>query len=135
HIDGLPGDNLNQLVFDDESAWLCTSCGLAQLDPADRVMSRFTRANGLLANNVGDGVKLGDKLYFASGWGQSAGGLIVFDPATRVFTSFHRSDGMDADKLKGLAATATNQLQVIYDIDYLGPWHPGEKDYRRCLPG
>ena len=131
--DSLPGDETFSVVFGEhDSRWVCTNHGLAALNAGGGVIAHFTRANGLPANRAVGGVPLGDRVYFATGWGDHGGGLIAYDPQTTVFTALLRSDGLATDKLANLEA-ADGKLRLIYDLEYMR--RSGDGSSRLYPPG
>lgn len=134
--DRWPSDAVWAVVFDDprQQEWLCVGAGLAVLPRGGTTLRHFGSTEGVGCGPVLDGLELGGKLYFASGWDDSRGGLTVFDPPTRVFTSFFRADGMDTDKVAGLAVKE-GQLELRYGVEYLRFHNLDNQRYRQCRPG
>jgi HEAT repeat protein len=134
--DRWPSDAVWAVVFDDtrQQEWLCVGAGLAVLRRGETRLRHFGSMEGVCCGPVLDGIELGGKLYFASGWDDSRGGLTVFDPPTRVFTSFFRADGMDTDKVAGLAVKE-GQLELRYGVEYLRFHTIDNQRYRQFRPG
>jgi HEAT repeat protein/predicted negative regulator of RcsB-dependent stress response len=132
--DALWGDEVYASVADGDRRWLCTSHGLVVLDREGRVAASYTRRDGLPANAIMNGVKLGGKLYFAARWGDNGGGLVIFDPATGVFTSLTEADGLAANSLQAVAVEG-NAIKLIYGVQYLRYGNPGNARYRQHPPG
>lgn len=116
-----PGDAVWAVVFDDtrRQEWLCVGAGLAVLPREGTAIRHFGRAEGLSCGAVMDGVELGGKLYFASGWDEARGCLTVYEPQTGGFTPWFRADGMDTDRVVGLAVK-DGQLEVRYGVEFHG---------------
>lgn len=125
------------VVFEDarQQAWLCTGAGLALLRPGLRGLEHFGFAEGVNSGPMLDGLELGGKVYFATGWDDARGGLTVYDPQTSVFSTFFRCDGMDSEKVIGLAAR-DGRLELRFGIEYLryAPDVMGDRRYRACPP-
>lgn len=119
YSDAMPGSTVYDALQtpDGKQTWLCTDRGVAVLDPGHRIIATYSRKDGLCANRVTGGAVLGQKLYFATGWGDCAGGLAVYDPATSVFTAFFQSDGLASDKLARIEPSGSG-LRLIYDVVY-----------------
>lgn len=127
------GDQVRDVIADEQGAWLCTSLGVARVDRDDRVRERFTRANGLCSNRVTGVVGLNGKTYFATAWGDSGGGLAIFDPATSLFTSISHQDGLPTDKLDSVQVVG-QQLRLNFGLEYLRFNAVGEQRYRQFGP-
>ncbi len=136
--DGWPGRAVWAVVFDDarQQAWLCTGAGLALLRRGQRGLEHFGFTEGVNCGPMLDGLELGGKIYFATGWDDARGGLTVYDPQTSAFSTFFRYDGMDSEKVIGLAAR-DGQLELRFGIEYLryAPDVMGDRRYRACPPG
>ncbi|MCX6873985.1 MAG: HEAT repeat domain-containing protein [Verrucomicrobia bacterium] len=134
--DRWPVDAVWAVWFDDtrRQEWLCVGAGLAVLRRGETSLRHFDSTQGLCCGPVLDGVEVGGKLCFASGWDDARGGLTVFDPQTRVFTSFFRSAGMDSNKVVGLAVK-DGQLELRYGVEYLRYNNLDNQRYRQCRPG
>ncbi len=136
-VDGWPVSAVWAVVFDDarQQEWLCTEAGLAVLKQGRRGLEHFGFTEGVNYGPMLDGLELGGKVYFATGWEDSCGGLTVYDPQTSVFSTYFRSDGMDSDKVVGLAAK-DGQLEVRFGLEYLrfAPGGFGDPRYRSCPP-
>ena len=115
--DILLGEEVYSSLAEGDRRWLCTSHGLVVLDRLGQVTARFTRRDGLCANTVMNGVALGDKLYFATRWGDDGGGLAIFDPKTATFTSLTEADGLAANSLQAVAVEG-DAIKLIYGIQY-----------------
>jgi HEAT repeat protein len=131
--DAWPEGAVWAVVFDNarQKEWLCTGAGLAVRQRGQRVFEQYGFAEGLNYGPMMDGVELGGRLYFATGWEDARGGLSVYDPQTAVFTTFFRSDGMDSDKVIGLSAK-DGQLELRYGVEFLRGNGPGDRNYRAC---
>jgi HEAT repeat protein/tetratricopeptide (TPR) repeat protein len=131
--DVLPGDNVFALVPGAEPGvqWVCTDGGLARLDARGNVGATVTRADGLCANRVLGGVTVGQRTFFATGWGDHGGGLAVLDAVTRTFTGVFVADGLATDKLRHVRRDGS-ALQLTYDIEY---GRGGGYNYRLFPPG
>lgn len=134
--DHWPSDAVWAVLFDDarRRAWLGVGAGLAVLPRDGTALRSFDCLEDLCCGPVLEGLELGGKLYFASGWDDARGGLIVFDPRTAVFTSFFRSDGMDSDKVISLAVKE-GRLELRYGVEYLRFTHNESERYRQARPG
>ncbi len=115
----IPGNCVFAVVPDEAGgrSWLCTDLGLAVLDSADRVTCALTRGDGLPGNRIVSGAAVGERVFFASAWGDHGGGLLVADPATAVVTSYHQSDGLSSDKIARIEKQDEG-LRLVYDIEY-----------------
>ena len=131
YADAMRGEAVFSALPAGDAVWLCTDCGLALLNKDGRVQACFSRQDGLCANRVTGGVSVGEKLYFATGWGDHGGGLAVFEPAVSVFTARFQADGLATDKLANVAAK-DGVLELTYDYEY---GRGGDYRYRLFPPG
>ena len=129
----LRAEQVHGLLTTDEQAWLCTNRWLVVLNRNGQVLEHFSRGNGLCANRVVGGAKLGERYYFATAWEDSSGGLAVFDPRTATFTSLHESDGLSTDKLRSIAVKG-ERLTLEFDIEYLRNSRRNQFDWRQHPP-
>jgi len=131
--DVLPGDNVFALVPGAKSdvQWVCTDGGLARMDARGIVSAAMTRADGLCANRVLGGVAVGQRTFFATGWGDHGGGLAVLDDVTRTFTGVYVADGLATDKLRHVRRDGS-ALKLTYDVEY---GRGGGYNYRLFPPG
>ena len=133
HTDALLGDNVFDAVADPSGActWLCTDLGLARLDANDRVVARFSRADGLCCNRVTSAATLAGKLFFSTAWGDHGGGLGIFHPDSRIFTARFQPDGLATNKLDRIEPV-NGRLRLVYDVEY---GRGGPYGYRLYPPG
>lgn len=129
--DTLLGDTVFAVVSEGQRTWVCTSYGLAALDPEARIVSTLTGRDGLLGNRISGGAVLGSKVYFATRHDDRCGGLVIFDPATSLFSAMLESDGLATGALEGVQADG-DKLGLTYGVSYR---RYGNFSYEQYAPG